>query len=706
MSGLHADIEKLLKLRFRHLDLERCKPLLHPEQPANGLHRVKGDGEYPAVLMSTGTWWFADRGARPLNKQGDPMKSQAPSIKRKGESAKALLVDDASAKAVVVVEGEGQAMALRSVGFIGVVCVGGVKTLLANSPAAREQRRAAFAGKDVRILFDFDAAGQDAAPKAAKKILEATATRVAVVERPADWPESVDVEDWLGAFETPEQGRGALLAILGGARWLTAEDLKAAASDEEAASLVIIEARVPVDESRDAFVATVYDEEARKIRLAVWGPEAQPAPLRHPGESVQHDAVDETFAWRLVDEWSWAGQRYVPNRAPEFLEMHNDRMLVIPAPPVENPGTWEEIWRDVRDYIDRWVVVGQEHELDVLTAYVFLSYRIWDERLFEHCPYIRLIGRTGKGKSWLMKVLRELCWRAYWALPSGSNLHRFMDYMRSVTLLADEFHPDRAGREAAQSLAEILCLGSDRAGNVVRCNSRPNGEIVPKSFRVFGPKAFTGYDRISEQGLDRRTISFDMAAPRLGDRKPDPLDAVPPQARTEGYAIRSRLLTWRLQMMGQPTDRARYPRLRDRAGDEGTQYFWPLAAMIPPSMDDAFERLLLAVNAQHRAAEQLRHVGEDAVLLGGMSKAQSIPLTVSGEHHRFVTTKSIHEAATGGATAPRNELRAIGIRLADLGFVPYRDGARGPRGWLVPVGGMKVFEDYGVSWVVSGQGPC
>ena len=673
---LHADIEQLLKLRFRHLDLERCKPLLHPEQPPNGLHRVKGDGEYPAVLMSTGTWWFADRTQRPLNKQMLPMKSKAPA------GPKPLLFDDAAAKAVVVVEGEGQAMALRSVGFIGVVCVGGTDALRTNSPQGREQRRAAFAGKDVRVLFDFDAAGREAAPAAAGLIMEAGATRAAVVERPADWPESVDVEDWLGAFETPEQGRGALLAILGGATWATKKQLEKA--EEESKPTEVTDLVLEPTETR---LAAVYDPADGKFKLAVWN---APAEVQHY-ESIQHD-VEPTSKLLVVERWKHGDTTYVPRIGRRGHEEIRNRQFLLPPPPGEDPEKLEALWADLLQYIRAHVLLSNESDYAVVGAYVLLSYVLFANPQLESCPYLRIVAPPGGGKDTLFGVLRRLLYRAFTTSATDSNIHRLMDQRNPVVPLINELHLE----ELTTTMINSLCTGTERAETASRCEGR-DFEVV--GFSMFGLKVLAGRDFPAHDGLRRRMAVIDML--HVTDAQVDawgggPRAINPKSMDTDGAALRRRLLRWSFEWRMPASEGRLHDLVRKTGGRLVFKYAWPLFMATPPSAHPlllrATKRWLGEVHTAVGLSGQALYV--DAIF--NLLKGRRPPKLGTFVPTRVIATAVGHtEEEAKGAKG-----NAVGRAVKALGFQRAKRQHHGveQRGWLVRPEDGPLFSRYGHQW--------
>jgi len=678
------EIQQLITQRFRHFALERCLPLLHPDQPDDGRYHVRGDGSYPAVQMITSIWWFPDRTRRPKNREGSFMKSKAPA------GPKPLLLDDARAKAVVAVEGEGHALALRSIGWQGIVVAGGVQGLRSNRPEACEQRRKCFAGRDVYILFDWDAAGREAAPLAAKQALEAGATRVAVIERPEQWPEGLDVEDWLAGFETVEQAFGTLCQVLGGARWATKSELEEAAEDDD--HIPVAELLVPIPGAELAFITTVYDGADQRFKLAVHGPLA--AQAQHAW-SVQHD-VSGPHSWQVVDEWRHAGITYRPKITRDLREMVTDRQFILPAPP-EAHGGHQALWEDVRTYLRQWIALPGGEDYDVLTAYAFFTFVIHAELAFDYCPYLRFYGPPGSGKTWVFDVLRRICYRSLSGRGTSGNLHRMIDFYGPVALAMDEMHLDKCSSEERQTYHDILAQGSERSGGVFRCEGK-NHE--PTRFKVFGPKICAGYGADEHEALARRTISIDMRAV--------PADGyvvrvtIPKAMDEQAYRLRARLLDWRIGWRPPATDEENesplVKALTEAGGAEVAKYCWPLLAVAAPS---AVQNILAVAARRREATRASRAVSPEAVLLDALAKL-ALPNTAG---RCFVPTGAIVDEIKDKL---RIDAAAIGQELAKLGLKSTRrrvDGSRPMRGVDVGAEHSEIFRRYGIEWPPAAPEP-
>lgn len=600
------ELHQALRGRCPHFDPERTAALFHEDQPDAYEHMVRGQGRFPAIRLADGRLWFYDKSRRPA-RDGHPMKAQMP------RGGYAVLADRLDVPEVILVEGEGHAIALLSIGQQGVAVAGGVHRLCSNTPHARQVRRRVFEGKSVRILFDPDDDGRDGADRVAAALMESGATRVSVADltQARGWVEG-DVEDWVGTFENPRWALGELRELLSASPWWQPPE-RGEEGEEGPPTHHVQSERVRLeDEEQPALVVMTYDEEQREARLAVF------APHGHPHRSVQHDAPVEVEpgaerCWRLFDEWVYGEARYVPEMGGDVQKALDDRRLILPPPPWDGDDTSEELWRDVRDYLRRWVTLPTD-TYDVLVAYTFLSYRLHDAG-FELVPYFRFYGPPGSGKGRALDVLRLVMWRSYATQPSPDNLHRIVAWHGDITLIFDEFHVNRGrSRESQEKLIDMLNLGYCRTQSLTRLDRGRDGRLTPHDYPLFGTKLFAGYGHDEHESFARRTIAIYMApnapVPESADT-PELADIVYDEAKL----LRSRLLAWRGRklLLGKPDPTSeRAKRLRERAGRGVAQVFWGLVEMVPAGMDAELENIYKCAEGRSAAAQETRKASPTA----------------------------------------------------------------------------------------------
>lgn len=675
MGELTSGQQALLASRFPHFDAERSAALFK-----GGDDQVGQKDGHPCVALVNDVLWFPDRESRPTRKNtSDPMKSKAPTGLRR------LLVHGGDAAELLLVEGEGHLVACASVGLSGVVCAGGTNGLAQKSDAAKADRKRVFDGKAVRILFDADPAGQKGRRVASKQLLAAGAGKVAYVDLPED---SGDVEDWLATFPSKETAFTALLQQLQGVEWRGADDPE----DKEPKPCSTQFARVD-----DHLVVTVYNEATKQAKLAVLAPEE----LREYG-----DLPAEARGWALVDDWEYGETIYLPDFSDEVQTLLGTRALVLPPPPPESHGTSEALWADVRAFIDRNLVVPPG-TLNVLVAFVFLSYRLHDAG-FDATPYLRFWGAPATGKSWALRVMRQLCWRSYNTKPTSANFHRVVDYLGEITLVMDEFHITR-GRptEAQQALVDLLCNGFDRSATEVRCvPGSKGGDMKLQLFQLFGLRILSSYKEQLPEALQRRSVHIDMDAVELDPERmrPSPL----PEFYTEAEALRGRLLSWRgdkLQLGKPDGDSLRAKQLYKEAGGSVAQVYWPLVEMVPEGMAEELQEILRHAIGTAGHVQDTQHSSVEAGMLAAVRdlvKDGQTTKRTGGVH--FVTTAAV-QALLSERGQDDWELADLGAKLSGLGMTrarrrstPGTNPARGLEFKLDDENLARMMKRHGVKW--------
>lgn len=676
MGKLTSKLHNLLLDRFKHYSPEQCDALF----AAEGDQRSDYDG-HPCVRMANDVLWFPDRASRPDRpKTGEPMKSKAPVGVRR------LLVHGGGAAELLLVEGEGHLVACASVGLSGVVCAGGTNGLRQRSEAAKKDRERVFKGKRVRILFDADEGGKKGRREAAKALLEAGADKVAYVDVPEDV--DGDVEDWLGTFPIREAALGGLLRLLGAVDW-EADD---AAGDKEPVVRPVLFDRV------DGWaLATTYDSAADRTRLALLPPS---------GLAAYGDLEEAQRGWQVADEWEHGGVLHVPARDEATMTMLRNRSLILPPPPPATHGSSEGLWEDVRTFIQRYLKLPPG-AYDVLTAFVFLSYRLHDAG-FTHTPYLRFWGASNTGKSWALNVMSQLCWRSYTTQVTATNLHRIIDYLGEITLVMDEFHLSRGRRtDAAQQLVDILNLGFERRQTMARMEKDRSGGMRPNLFSLFGLRIFSSYKEREEEAFARRSVAIDMDEAQLYLPEEQKAPDYPPEFYAESEALRGRLLAWRASKdhLGSPSpasDRAK--ELFRRAGSGVGQVFWPLVEMVPAGMDAELESIYGFATGRGKDVQQSKEHGEEAAVLQAVRDALA-----DGQAKRYGGAYFVPVAAIYSNLSERHrdylELVELNRFLHNLGLERVR---RRPPGQGNPCNGVDVqldgamvvraMKSHGIPW--------
>lgn len=671
--------------RFRHFDAERCAAVFH-EDAAD----VEQRGEFPTVLLRNSVRWYPVRERRPI-RDGLPIKAKAP------KGSRPLLYDTLEPKELVLVEGEGDLIACLSIGQVGVVAVGGTNYLLGKNGKPKGAAKQ-FEGKNVRVLFDNDDAGQKAAPMVAHALLEAGAAKVAYV-----FPPKGDVEDWLGVFDTPTLALSALQQLLGEVEWTEdAEELKEP-----------VEVPLQVEKIRRAgdpiprLAVMVYEPGSRKAQLAVYAPadDDEEHPRAKAGYEVEDAAPDRERSWKTLDSWDFEGRKFVPDVGGDTLKALSNRTLIIPTPPFEGDDSSAELWDDLTGYYRRWLAIGSEY-YDVLAAYCLMTWRL-DDAAFEIAGFLRFVGPAYSGKGRALDVMRHTAWRTFTTKPSPSNLHRVVDYYGDAVLVIDEFHPGRGHTMAGtEELVDLLNYAFQRSSTLVKMDKDRQGNFYPVLFSVFGPKILASYECDEDKGFARRCIVVPMT------EKPTAEMITPqftPEAIAQAEALRARLLAWRgrkLALGAPDMEGETFRRVVETAGIETSQVFWPLAEMVPKSREGALANILSVAAKRKIATHETSHTTVEAYLLDVFaslwSQRRFFELDEGGY---FIPTDEIAEVVDRERIAPSRVgrmLKSLGLLHAQKRFTRPDGSKVRQKGFVIhdPESALirEVFAEYGVEW--------
>lgn len=684
--------------RNPHFQAELCSGLFAPDQPLDGLERRPDGTEYPGIYLQNGVIWYPVRDRRPRRSQrrgGGEMKSEAP------RGSRPLLFDSTEPDTIVLVEGEGQLLAMLSLGFRGVAAVGGANALLGRGESAVRNRER-LRGKSVVVFFDPDAPGRDAADRTAAVLLDGVAARVARVFPPE---EAGDVEDWVAAADTPDAARYRIEELLGGLDWQTRPD----EVDEPEEPAPLVAASFPDADGGGTLAVSVFDYDLERMQLAVFGVnEREPDPVdaqTYPEQSVNHDlppAPDPTEVrertWSILDAWERDGVRYVPSVAEFDLAAIRDEMLIPPVPPSREPDTSEKLWRDNKSFYQRWLACGADDYVG-MTSFCFMGYRLADAG-FKQIPMLNFQGPPGSGKNRALDLMRHTCWRSYYTKPHAANLHRVIEYLGDFTMVIDEFHLER-GRttQGMQDLVDLLNQSFHRGSNVVRCAGE---NLEPRMFRVFGPKVFASYTADLDEGFARRTLVV-----KLGQHPPtEEMQSaeLPEEAVEEARQLRARLLAFRARKLplGRPDPQGeRFRMVQDCGGSEVVQAFWPLLEMVPKGCPEDVEALLRLAKRRKRAAKAVEFTSDTAYLLDVLAQMHAEGQTHTLEDGAaFLPTADLARRVADddrtnlGAGAVARLLKSAGVSHGQKRY----GGGQQRKGFVLDAQLDRIMARHGVQW--------
>jgi hypothetical protein len=275
------------------------------------------------------------------------------------------------------------------------------------------------------------------------------------------------------------------------------------------------------------------------------------------------------------------------------------RFPTKPEPPESSPLLEEAL----REHIRRYVSLPDD-DLAVVVAFVLCS---WQSHRFETVPYLHVMGAPGSGKSRLLRVLADVCYRGIGlgASSSLSSLFRILDTFRG-TLALDEadFQSNRAAHE---EVLRVLREGFQR-GTLLTRTEGGHENWTTRAFDVFGPKVIAGLKPFPDLALESRSVPIVMQLAVGPGRYPDRLPADYEQRAAE---LRNVLLGWRLKTYFEAVEVPELPGLEGRP----KQVYGPLIAV---SSDES--RVSLCEKAQRAQAElrEERQDSEDGVVLAAM----------------------------------------------------------------------------------------
>lgn len=229
---------------------------------------------------------------------------------------------------------------------------------------------------------------------------------------------------------------------------------------------------------------------------------------------------------------------------------------------IEEYGTAQQLYDEIRAYIQKYVVLEDERFYDVAAGYVLMT---WVFDRFSTVPYLRVIGELGTGKSRFLEVVGKVCNRVMMA--SGSitmaAVFRTLDVVQG-TLVFDE--ADFRSSDMTDDIVKLLNGGHKKDAPVVRMEI-VDDQYKTASFRVFGPKVLGSRHPFADTALESRCVAHRMF-PKEDIKVPVLL---PRSFDAETQTLRNKLLMYRLRNFHQISDDEsavgglRFPRLKQTA---------------------------------------------------------------------------------------------------------------------------------------------
>lgn len=221
--------------------------------------------------------------------------------------------------------------------------------------------------------------------------------------------------------------------------------------------------------------------------------------------------------------------------APNQSLLENEYVLFPSA--VGEYQSNEALYYEVRAFVDKYVQLPDEF-LSVVAVYVMTTW-VYDK--FRSIPYLRVTGNWGSGKSRLLTVAGNLCYKTVMAGGSISNaaLFRTLDLL-NPTLVFDE--AELQEKESTE-MRMVLRQGYSAGTPVSRMEKSENGKMYIQTFDVFGPKIIASLARYQDVALESRCLTGWMA-PVMNSGRPIELNQA---FKDESVLLRNKLLMFRFK---------------------------------------------------------------------------------------------------------------------------------------------------------------
>lgn len=251
--------------------------------------------------------------------------------------------------------------------------------------------------------------------------------------------------------------------------------------------------------------------------------------------------------------------KFIPTRVVRDLVNKN---FINVASGLEEYGTVTDLYHQIREHIQKYVLIEDTRFYDVATGYILMT---WVFDRFNTVPYLRVVGDLGTGKSRFLEVVGKLCNRTMMASGSISvaAVFRTIDLVQG-TLVFDE--ADFKSSDMSDDIVKMLNGGHKKDTPVVRMEL-VNDVLKPTSFRVFGPKVLGSRRNFVDTALESRCITqrlFPMKQVSVSVHLPVSFD-------NDSQVLRNKLQLFRLKNFYKMQDDEsslaglEFPRLRQTA---------------------------------------------------------------------------------------------------------------------------------------------
>lgn len=200
---------------------------------------------------------------------------------------------------------------------------------------------------------------------------------------------------------------------------------------------------------------------------------------------------------------------------PANLGVIRNRRIVLFPEKAEEYESEKQLVREVQVFLHDWFDFGDPFYEKLAAYYILFS---WLYDCFENLPYLRALGDYGTGKTRFIQTIGVLCYRPM--LVSGAStaspIFRLINMFKG-TLVMDE--ADFANSDADNELIKIINVGYYKGGCVMRAEKEQDTDIyAPETYDVFGPKILATRKPFTDRAVESRCLTkrTTTARPRPG----------------------------------------------------------------------------------------------------------------------------------------------------------------------------------------------
>lgn len=259
--------------------------------------------------------------------------------------------------------------------------------------------------------------------------------------------------------------------------------------------------------SYDSRAEPCYDEK-NGHQLLVIDPETHFIKLLKPGEFENWYGDKRTVASMMSLLYNHQKDWEYPSEIHPFERLSTiggrEQFSVLDGDYVERLSIVSE---RIMRYFDEHVRLYGDFDAELLATFIIGTYFM---DIFEYAPRLLIRGGTGSGKTKVLKICRDLCYRGnLTGDTTEASMFRMIDEF-SITPMLDEYQDYDVATK--NSIKKILKNGIMRGLTVQRAEKLDNNRTVPRSYEVFAPVIYVnqaGGKALPEEVVNR-SVSITM----------------------------------------------------------------------------------------------------------------------------------------------------------------------------------------------------